>query len=58
MSDHEHGQPQGAAQRANEVVEFVGRDIVQIGSRLVEKQDFRIEGEGARQRRALGHAAR
>src|SRR5262245_41701236 len=50
--DHE-GAAQAVAQLADELVEPARRDRVEAGGWLVEKQDLRVERQGARQPGAL-----
>lgn len=57
MGDQEHGQPQGIPKRHNQPVECRGPDGIQAGSGFVQKQDFRIKGQGPCQARAFNHAA-
>ncbi len=57
VGNHHYRQRKSPLQLQHEAVEGRRRDRVEAGSRLVEEQDGGIEGEGPRQRRALGHAA-
>ena len=43
MSDHEYGETEAAPQIANQGVEIAGRDRVEPGRGLIEKDDLRIE---------------
>src|SRR5574337_3072 len=58
VGDHEDGEAKRLLQRGDEVVEIASRDRIEPGGRLVQKDDVGIERDGARERGALGHAAR
>src|SRR5690606_5133035 len=55
---HVHGEPQRLLESTYQAVEILRRDRIQPGSWLVEEDDLRIERQRARERDALGHAAR
>src|SRR5216684_8016739 len=55
---HENGQPEVAAQPLDELVVVRRADRIEAGRRLVQKQHFRVERQGAGQAGALAHAAR
>src|SRR5215207_4531223 len=54
---HENRQAQSALQGAHQLVEVPGADRIEPRGRLVQKHQFGIERERARQRHALDHAA-
>src|SRR5690606_11381306 len=56
--DEEDGETERLLQVVDELVEGGGADRIETGGRLVEKEDFRIEREGARKAHTLLHAAR
>ena len=58
VRDHEHREAERFLQRGDEIVEIAGRNRIEARGRLVEEDDLRIERERARERHALGHAAR
>jgi hypothetical protein len=55
---HEHRQAERFLQCLDQGIEIAGRDRIETGGRLIEKDDRRVQRQGARQRHALGHAAR
>src|ERR1700730_11507074 len=55
MGYHEYRQAQTAPQVANQGVEIAGGDGIEPGRGLVEKDDFRVEGERPRKTGALAH---
>src|SRR5215471_12009765 len=57
VSDYKHRHLQGILQIKYEFVDAGGRNRIEAGRRLVEKQDFRIQGSCPRYRGALPHAA-
>ena len=57
MGDGKGGGADPAGGLHDQVVDYVGHDRVQAGGRFVEENDFRVGGDGARQRHALQHAA-
>src|SRR6185437_1853479 len=57
VGHHEHRQPQGTLQCRYKAIEVTGADRIKARCRLVQKHDFRIESQSARQRDTLGHAA-
>ncbi len=57
MRDHDDRQAEEVAQLAHQFVDLAGALGVEAGGRLVEKQQFGVERQGTRQRRALHHAA-
>src|SRR6516162_5275341 len=58
MGHHEYRKAQATPQIPNQRVEFSSRYWIEPGGRLVEKDDFRVEREGAREARALAHPPR
>ena len=56
VGDHEYGEAQAAPQIPDQDIEFTGRYRIEPGGGLVEKDDFWIEREGARQAGALAHS--
>ncbi len=57
VGHHEDREAERALQRPDQGVELRRRDRIEARGRLVEKDDLGIEGQGAGQRHALGHAA-
>ena len=57
VGDHEDGEAKGLLQSSDQRVEVLSRDRVKAGSRLIEKDKFRIERECACERCALRHPA-
>src|SRR5262249_49359636 len=45
-------------QGQDQLIEIAGADGIQSGCRLVQKKDFGIKGQGARERDTLNHTAR
>src|SRR6516162_9807733 len=58
MGHHEYRKAQATPQIPNQRVEFSSRYWIEPGGRLVEKDDFRIKREGAREAGALAHPPR
>ena len=58
MGHHEDGDAEAALQTAQQFIEGGGADRVEAGGRLVEKENFRIERQCARQSGAFAHAPR
>ena len=58
MAHDDDGGAETLAQLENQVIEPAGGDRIQSRRRLVEEQDFGVEGEGSRKARALAHASR
>ncbi len=57
VGDHHDAERQGALQVADQLVELRRPDRIEAGGGLVEEQHVGIEGDGAREARALAHAA-
>ena len=57
MRHHDHREPQGFLQVADQLVELIGADRIQTGRRFVEEKDLRIQGQGPGETGALAHAA-
>src|SRR6516162_11758509 len=55
MGNHEHGKVEAALQVPDQNVEVCGRDRIEPGGGLVEKDNIRIESEGPRETGALAH---
>ena len=58
MGHHEDRNAEAPLQAAQKLVERRRADRIQAGGRLVEKKNFRIERQGARETSAFAHAAR
>ena len=57
MGDHEDRQPQALLQAADQLVEGGRADRIEAGRRLVQEQQFGVEGKRPGQPRPLLHAA-
>src|SRR6266496_2915814 len=58
VGDDDDGDAEAPVQLRDQRVDATRDERIEVGGRLVEKQDSRIEREGARERRALDHSAR
>jgi len=58
VRDHKDGNAQRLMKSANQRVKLAGRDRIKSRRRLIEKNDLRIERQGAREPHALGHPSR
>ncbi|MNE41619.1 hypothetical protein D3C80_1356990 [compost metagenome] len=57
VGDQEHAQAQGVAQGQNQLVEGGRTDRVEARRGFIEKQNVRVQGQGAGQGGAFDHAA-
>ena len=58
MGDDDDRDPEALIELLDQRIDAAGRERIEVGRRLVEKEDSRVEREGTRQRCALDHAAR
>src|SRR6266498_4069064 len=57
MSDDDDGNAQALVQTPDQRIDAAGRERIEIGGRLVEKQNARVERERPRECGTLDHAA-
>ena len=57
MRHEKNGETKRAREFLGHAIEVLRTDRIETGGRLVEEQQFRIERDGARDGRALAHAA-